>query len=149
MEKKPRWTAKKKKALVLELLREKRTAGEICRENGISQSTLYEWRNLFLAKGGEGLQYGGKSRQEALKDKKIAQMERKLGQVMLENEILKKKHNWIDALGERRRSGQHWLFPQYPEPNSWFFPERLLQVEIPAAAARQYSKAFSGRDAPG
>jgi transposase len=57
--KKPRWTVKKKSDLVLELIREKRTAGEICREHGISQSTLYEWRNIFLAKGREGLQYGG------------------------------------------------------------------------------------------
>jgi len=89
--KQPRWTVKRKTALVVELLKEKRTAGEICRENGITQSTLYEWRNIFLQKGKEGLQYGGRSRQESKKDKRIRQLERKLGELMLDIEILKKK----------------------------------------------------------
>jgi hypothetical protein len=42
MEKKPRGTAKKKKALVHELLRKKRNSGEICREKGISQSAGFQ-----------------------------------------------------------------------------------------------------------
>jgi len=49
---KPRkWTADEKLANVLEVLREKKSIAEICREHQISESLYYRWRDKFLEAG--------------------------------------------------------------------------------------------------
>ncbi len=47
-----RWTAKRKAAVVLEVLKGKATGLEACRKYGIRQSELEEWTSRFL-EGGE------------------------------------------------------------------------------------------------
>jgi transposase len=88
-EKRKVWTAKQKLEIVLEGLKEKEAVVEVCRRYGISQSMYYGWRNILLEKGEEALKYGGKSKEEAEKDKRIAQLERKVGQLTLECDLLK------------------------------------------------------------
>lgn len=95
------WTAKQKLEVVLEGLKEKETVTEVCRRYGISQSMYYEWRNVLLGKGKECLKYGGKSKEEAEKDKRIVQLERKVGQLSLENDLLKKLQIQEKANGRR------------------------------------------------
>lgn len=65
------------------------------RREGISQSTFYEWREQFLEAGIQGLQYGGKTCKEKEYKQHIAKLERKLGEVIMENEILKKTEEVI------------------------------------------------------
>ena len=95
----PRWTAQKKQQLVLESLRGNISVSELCRQQGISQSTFYEWKEQFLQGGLEGLSYGGLSAKEKEYRQHIAKLERKLGEVVLENTILKK----TDEIMNRRR----------------------------------------------
>ena len=64
---------------------------ELCRREGISQSTFYEWREQFLEAGLQGLQYGGKTCKEKDYKQRISKLERKLGEVIMENEVLKKR----------------------------------------------------------
>jgi len=99
--KRKHWTAKRKIAVVLEGLKEKETVGELCRKHGISQSMYYEWRTLLLQKGEDFFRHGGKTPEEAEKDKRIAQLERKLGQLTLENDLLKKVETWRGTDGRR------------------------------------------------
>jgi transposase-like protein len=80
----PRWTAKRKSEVVLELLRDAEAA-QLARENGISQSQLFEWRDRFLESGKAGLKF---KRRKEPKEKEIGRLERKVGQLMLQVEIL-------------------------------------------------------------
>lgn len=86
------WTAKKKLDVVMEGLKEKNTIAEICRKYGITQSMYYEWRNQVLEKGEEALMFGGKSKEEYEKDKEISHLQRKIGELTMQNDILKKNY---------------------------------------------------------
>jgi transposase-like protein len=44
-----RWTAKRRTALVLEILRGKTTASEASRQHGLKVSEIEDWRQKFLA----------------------------------------------------------------------------------------------------
>ena len=79
-----RWTAKRKIEVVLELLRGVEAA-QLARENGISQSRLFEWRDLFLEGGKAELKF---KRRKDPKEKEISRLERKVGQLTLQVEIL-------------------------------------------------------------
>lgn len=79
-----RWTARRKTEVVLELLRGVEAA-QLARENGISQSRLFKWRDRFLEGGRAELK--SKRRKEP-KEKEIGRLERKVGQLTLQVEIL-------------------------------------------------------------
>ena len=79
-----RWTAKRKTEVVLDLLRGAEAA-KLARENGISQSQLFEWRDHFLEGGKAGLKF---KRRKDPKEKEIGRLERKVGQLTLQMEIL-------------------------------------------------------------
>ena len=96
-----RFSATRKRDAVLRLLR-----GEdldlVAREIGVRAPTLSQWKDAFLESGLAGL----KTRPSDTRDERIEQLERKLGQVTLKNELLNEK---IERLEEgchlaRRRS---------------------------------------------
>jgi transposase-like protein len=76
---------------VIELLRGGE-ATEISRAHGISQSELFEWRDRFLEAGKESLKSRSKDPE---RDKKIKHLERMVGRLTMENEILKKARRCI------------------------------------------------------
>jgi transposase len=82
--------------VVMELLRGG-DASEISRSYGISQSELFEWRDRFLEGGKESLKSRNKDPE---RDKKIKHLERLVGRLTMENEILKKS----DEMQRKRRS---------------------------------------------
>lgn len=81
-----RFSAKRKREAVLRLLR-----GEdldlVSRELGVTGSTLAQWRESFL-EGGLGAL---RSRKADDRTERIKAMERKLGKVVMENELLRDK----------------------------------------------------------
>ena len=79
-----RWTANRKTEVVLALLRGAEVA-QLARENGISQSRLFEWRDRFLGGGKAELKF---KRRKDPKEKEIGRLERKVGQLTLQVEIL-------------------------------------------------------------
>ncbi len=103
-EKRRKWTSRKKLEVVLEGIKEKETIAELCRKHGISQSMYYEWRNTLFEKGEEALKYGGKSKEEAEKDKRIQHLERKVGQLTLECDLLKKLRSGRKKNGKALKS---------------------------------------------
>ena len=82
----PRWSAGKKMDAVLRLLR-----GEplevLSRELGVEAHRLAAWRDDFLAGGKQGLK--GQRPDRSPDDRALRQAERKIGQLTMENEILR------------------------------------------------------------
>lgn len=95
-----RFSAKRKREAVLRLLR-----GEdldlVSRELGVTGARLAQWREAFLESGLAGL----RSRARDERDERIRELERKLGAVTMDNELLNNKIDRLEAglpLGRRR-----------------------------------------------
>lgn len=85
------WRADEKVQLVLSGLTGKIPVTTLCKLNNVSPSLFYEWREKFLASGKSGLMAnGGKSQREGDLEKKIQILERCIGELTLEKELLKK-----------------------------------------------------------
>jgi transposase-like protein len=82
----PRWSAGKKMEAVLRLLR-----GEplevLSRELGVEAHRLAAWRDDFLEGGKEALK--GRRPDRSSDDRALRQAERKVGQLTMENEVLR------------------------------------------------------------
>jgi transposase-like protein len=82
--------------VVLMLLRKEESAGVLARRYGVSEGTLYRWRDLFLQGGQQALGNGkkGTNPQEArIKEleKEIEKREQVIGEMTIANRILKKR----------------------------------------------------------
>jgi len=79
-----RWSARRKEAVVLRLLR-----GEpldvLARECRVAAGTISAWREEFLAAGREGL----KTRPRPESDRRLADAQRKIGELSLDLDILR------------------------------------------------------------
>jgi transposase len=82
----PRWSAGKKMDAVLRLLRGEPLEA-LSRELGVEAHRLAAWRDDFLAGGKESLKSQRADRSPD--DRALRQAERKIGQLTMENEILR------------------------------------------------------------
>jgi transposase len=82
----PRWSAGKKTDAVLRLLRGE-PLEELSRELQVEAHRLAAWRDDFLAAGKQGLK--GQRPDRAPDDRALKQAERKIGQLTMENEVLR------------------------------------------------------------
>jgi transposase len=86
---------KDRREAVLSLLRREEAAAVIARRYGISEQTLYRWRDEFLA-GGEAALSNGKGkadpqqRQVAELERQIEKRDQVIGELTIANRILKK-----------------------------------------------------------
>jgi len=91
-----RWSARRKEEVVLRLLR-----GEgldaLAREIGQAAGTISAWREDFLSAGREGL----KSRSAPVEDRRLAEAQRKIGELAMDNDILR---GLIEEMGRHPRS---------------------------------------------
>ena len=88
MNKKPRSAAFKKK-IALEALREDKTIEEIAREYDLHRVQVCKWKRELL-EGAESI-FEGASKRKAKPDDEKATLERKIGQLTIEIDWLKKK----------------------------------------------------------
>ena len=79
-----RWSARKKADAVVRLLRGD-SLEEVSRELRVEAHRLQAWREEFVAGGIEGL----KGQPLAMEDRRLKEAERKLGELMMENEVLR------------------------------------------------------------
>lgn len=86
-----RWTAKRKAALVLDLIRGKTTAAEASRQHGLTVQEIESWREDFLAQGTEAMRSHPRDRQ-AQWEAKEKELLAKVGELTLAVDILKKTH---------------------------------------------------------
>lgn len=89
---------------VIEALRGEKSVAQICRERNITESLLYKWKNEFIAKA-PGLFEDKRSvpNQDETAER-LAELERMVGRLTMENEILKKGENWL--VQHRKKNGK-------------------------------------------
>ena len=73
-----RWTAKRRTALVLEILRGETTINEAARKHDLKPSEIQHWQETFLA-GGEN----------SLKSRPKEELKQKVGELVMDIDILK------------------------------------------------------------
>lgn len=83
---------------VMEGIRGEKSIAQICREKGIKDSLYYKWRDQFLARAPEIFEDQRGSKKAAEEDR-IAELERMVGKLALENELLKKTKSWLGSRG--------------------------------------------------
>src|SRR5215217_9618194 len=79
-----RWSARRKQEVVLRLLRGE-SLDALARETGQAAGTISGWREAFLDGGQEGL----KSRPRPVEERQLADAQRKIGELALDNDILR------------------------------------------------------------
>jgi len=89
------YSAEFKLDTVMEGLQGKKTIAQICRERGIKDTLYYKWRDIFLERSAEIFATPG-SKENQEKAERIAELERMIGKLAMENEILKKAKSWLD-----------------------------------------------------
>jgi transposase-like protein len=84
---KPRWSANRKMDVVLRLLRGEKLE-ELSRELGVEAHRIAAWRDEFL-EGGKGALRGRTGPGGEPDDRALRQAERKIGELTMDNEILR------------------------------------------------------------
>jgi transposase-like protein len=80
-------TKKVKFQAALELISEKHTLAELCQKYGVHQRVLYRWKKELLENGSS--LFDRKTRPK-LESRELDSLERKVGQLTMENDFLKK-----------------------------------------------------------
>ena len=89
---------------VMELLAGSKAASEICRERNITDKLLYRWKQEFMERAPSVFEdRRGRSGENEV-EQRTAELERMVGRLALENEILKNASSWREA--QRRRIGK-------------------------------------------
>ena len=83
-----KFTAQFKLDTVLELFAGHKPVAQICRERNITDKLLYDWKRAFLERAPSIFDIGTPAVTEA--QLRIAELERMVGRLVMENEILKK-----------------------------------------------------------
>ncbi len=86
----------------MDLLTGAKTPSEICRERNITDKLLYRWKQEFMDRAASVFEdrRGRSGDEEAVQ--RIAELERMVGRLALENEVLKNASSWREA--HRRRN---------------------------------------------
>ena len=83
-----RWTARRRAALVLSLLRGETSAAEAARKHGLTVAQVEEWKELFLAGAENGLRSRPRD-EEGVKDEQIRKLKQKVSELVLDIDVLK------------------------------------------------------------
>lgn len=80
---------------VIEGIRGEKSVAQICRERGIKDVLYYKWRDIFIERAAEIFE-SQKNTAQKEKEERVAELERMIGKLALENEILKKARSWLE-----------------------------------------------------
>ena len=83
-----RWTAKRKAAVVLSIVKGETSAAEAARKHGLTIAEIERWKEQFFAAGENALRARPRD-EEAAKDEQIERLKRKVGELVLDIDILK------------------------------------------------------------
>jgi len=81
-----RWTAKRRAALVISLLKGETTVAEAARRHGLKVA-VEEWRDRFLLGAENALR--ARKEDEALREEEINRLKRKVGELTMDLDILR------------------------------------------------------------
>lgn len=83
-----RWTTKKKTALVVSILKGKTSVSEAARKHGLTIAQVEDWKEKFFM-GAENALRSRPRNDEAIKDEEIKRLKRKIGDLVMDIDILK------------------------------------------------------------
>lgn len=83
-----RWTAKRRVGLVLSIVKGETSVQEAARKHGLTVAEIEEWKDRFLAAAENALRSRPRD-EEALKDEQIKKLKQKVGELVLEKDVLK------------------------------------------------------------
>jgi len=83
-----RWTAKRRSALVMSILKGETSAQEAARKHGLTVAEVEEWKERFLAAAENALRSRPRD-EEGQKDEAIKKLKQKVGELVLENDVLR------------------------------------------------------------
>jgi transposase-like protein len=83
-----RWTAKRRAALVISLLKGETTAAEAAWRHGVKVAEVEAWRDRFLLAAENGLRARPKE-DEALREEEVSRLKRKVGELTMDLDILR------------------------------------------------------------
>jgi hypothetical protein len=83
-----RWTAKRRVALVLSIVRGETSVAEAARKHGLTVAEIEEWQERFLAAAENALRARPRD-EDALKDEQIKKLKQKVGELVLDVDILR------------------------------------------------------------
>ena len=87
-----RWTAKRRTALVVSIVKGETSVAEAARKHGLTMAEIEEWQERFLLAGENSLRSRPKE-DEALKDEQIKKLKQKVGELVLDMDILREGIN--------------------------------------------------------
>ena len=83
-----RWTAKRRVALVVSILKGETSVQQAARKHGLTVAEVEEWRDRFLL-GTENALRARPKDEDALKDEQIKKLKQKVGELVLDLDILR------------------------------------------------------------
>jgi transposase-like protein len=83
-----RWTAKRRSALVVSIIKGETSTQEAARTHGLTVSEIEDWKEKFLT-GAENALRSRPRDEDALKDEQIKKLKQKVGELVLDVDILK------------------------------------------------------------
>ena len=83
-----RWTAKRRVALVLRILKGQASVAQAARQHGLTVAEVEDWQDRFLL-GAENALRARPKDEEALKDEQIKKLKQKVGELVLDNDHLR------------------------------------------------------------
>jgi transposase-like protein len=89
------YSAEYKLDTVMEGIRGEKSIAQICRERGIKDTLYYKWRDIFTEHAKEIFETQRSTAQQK-REERIAELERMVGKLAMENEILKKAKSWLE-----------------------------------------------------
>jgi transposase-like protein len=95
-----RWTAKRRSALVLGILRGETSAQEAARKHGLTVAEIEDWQERFLS-GAENSLRTRPREDEALREEEVRRLKQKVGELVLDNDILKEAVKRAAPLAQR------------------------------------------------
>jgi transposase-like protein len=83
-----RWTAKRRAALVMSLLKGETTVAEAARRHGLKVAEVEDWRERFLL-GAENALRARPKEDEGLREEEVNRLKRKVGELTMDLDILR------------------------------------------------------------
>ncbi len=96
-----RWTAKRRAALVIEILRGDLSVAEAARRHGLTVVEVEEWRERFLA-GAENALRSRPLGEEVQKEQELKRLKQKVGELVMELDVVREAIKGHPSLRQMR-----------------------------------------------
>ena len=83
-----RWTAKRRSALIVSILKGETSIQEAARSHGLTVAEIEDWKDKFLSAGENALRSRPRD-EEAFKDEQIKKLKQKVGELVLDMDIIR------------------------------------------------------------